>query len=278
MKVAIYLPPGRKDKSNPLGGNCMRAMAEGAAALGYEADFREQTSDSRKDADHYDAACIWGITSKRHRGPTRYRDPIRHAYNYLDKPIVVMERGYVRREEYHSAALWDLGGAGIMPKKHHLGDRWEALGVEMAPLRTRKRGPMIICGQVPADTSCQEIDIEEWMRKTYRVLKERTDGCIIRPHPRAPNPNVPGAEVSTLSLAEDIERACLFRTWSSTVGVDALIGGVPVDADGKRSVVPPAIMSEVSRQRWACQLAYRQWTLDEMREGLPWRHLLQDYV
>ena len=105
-------------------------------------------------------------------------------------PLVILERGFVKREEYYSVGLDDIAGRGRYPHDDWdeiPGDRWEALGVDLQPWRQNGDYNLLI-GQVPWDTSCQHVPHAEWVRSTYKGLQEFYPELpvVFRPHPLQP--------------------------------------------------------------------------------------------
>lgn len=208
-----------------------------------------------------------GELLKRHRGP-----------------VIVVERGFVRRDEYWSVGLGGINGTADFRNAGSPPDRWEALGVECQPWR-HKEGPVIVCGQVPWDVTVQDSDHKAWCRATVGAVRQMGLDPIFRPHPYARKRGVDygvDCPISDRLMAEDLERASAVVTWSSNAGVEAVIAGVPVIAFDKMSMAGPvagrcltALRGRVmpDRRQWAADIAYAQWNRDELRSGLAWRHI-----
>lgn len=95
------------------------------------------------------------------------------------------------------------------------------------------------------------------------------DNAVYRPHPRG-GIAIPGLVGNSQSLADALAGARLVVTYSSNVGHDALLAGVPVVAHG------PAAYSELSgeelpnveaRRAYFNRVAYGQWSVEEMASG-----------
>jgi hypothetical protein len=90
---------------------------------------------------------------------------------------------------------------------------------------------------------------------------------------------------TTKSFKVDLigSKACI--TYNSNCGVEAFIEGVPTFSFDRGSMVwdvsthdrdklhHPYIPSMDDKFQWGYDIAYTQWTTDEMHEGLPHRHL-----
>lgn len=218
--------------------------------------------------------------------------------------VVVIERGFVHRgsavigdEEYgdRSGVCWSVGLGGINGRADFRnadvpGGRWAALGVELQPWTKRDRGYALIVGQVPWDTSVQDLDHLGWLHAQVDAARAAGLVPIFRPHPVALRKGVDhGVRCTTVGrepLEVDLKDARVVVTQNSNVGVDAAIAGVPVVATDETSMawavsarsIEEAVAEDYQppgRERWAAELAYAQWTRDEMRAGLPWRHLFR---
>ncbi|MGB5325898.1 MAG: hypothetical protein WBN40_10805 [Pseudomonadales bacterium] len=226
-----------------------------------------------------DVAVVWGISSKRAIERTAYRDVVRRK----QPNTICLERGFVRRDEYYSVGWYNTGGlgdycvAGEVPC-----DRWAALGVELQGWQLRD-GVLLLCGQVPHDTSVQHIDYPRWLQAAANELRKRTNTEVIyRPHPLFADLDVRGVSRSSRTLAEDFRRAKAVITFNSTTAVESVIAGIPTYSFDRRSLAyevsshsfktiekPPTF----AREQWAHRLAYKQWHIDEIACGKPWLHL-----
>lgn len=123
------------------------------------------------------------------------------------------------------------------------------------------RHPRVLCAQSVGDAahpfdSAQKLDA--WARSVPHDE--------FRPHPWDYNGPME-------SLASLFARAGTIVTWTSTIGVDALLAGIHVEAHG------PACYKGVEsegRLDFFSRLAYSQWTMAEMRAGLPIQRLLDE--
>lgn len=205
--------------------------------------------------------------------------------NNLD--VIVLETGYINRgdgENHHYAVGKNgLNGRADFRNKSSDPDRWEGLGVTLKPYY---RGDnIVLCGQVPWDASVDHSKHEEWLAETAKKIRKLTDRPIVfRPHPLASLPPLKGCEYSIKPLNEDLKTAHTVVTFNSNSGVEALIEGKPVFAFDEGSMVWEACNKDLkdiespqyhNRLQWARNLAYCQWTPEEIRQGLAWRHLFR---
>lgn len=236
---------------------------------------------------HYepsDLAVIFGIGKKKvpvswPRGKvfSQQRD------NNLD--VVVLETGYINRgdgENHHYAAgINGLNGRAYFNNSKCPPDRFMKLGVEIKPYQ--RGNHIVLCGQVPWDASVDHVDFLSWLGWSSQVLSSLTARKIIfRPHPMAGLPPIDGCEYSLRPLSQDLKDAWALVAFNSNSTVEALLEGVPVFVSDEGAMtyhVGNKVLSRIEspqyfdREQWAYDLAYCQWTPQEMREGLAWKHL-----
>jgi len=174
-----------------------------------------------------------------------------------------------------------LNGRADFKNKDMPSDRFNALGIEVKPW---KQGDfLLLCGQVPWDASVDHIDMMKWLDDAVIEIRKVTDRPIIfRPHPSFKQAMVGRTLYSKEPLEKDLKDAWAVVTFSSNTGVEAAIAGVPVFAFDEGAMALPVANTKWTeledprmpdRTQWLNNLAYCQWTPDEMREGLPWKHL-----
>jgi hypothetical protein len=274
MKTCVYFPNDNAEHFAVL-----EAFLTGIRSIGEDAELR-----SVNDYVPSDIAVVFGVGKK--NVPCSYaRGKVIEEQKRNGKSTIVLEKGYVRRDSYYAAGWNGLNNRANFRNAGMPSDRWNALDIRLKPW-SRHGDKILVIGQVPSDASVQNVDIIEWCAKTILELSQKVQGrqIVFRPHPlaRSRTPDMLHAKTSTRSLAEDLDDALFVVTYNSNVGVDAILEGVPVfvadrgamayDVASKRleQAFMPA-MPVVSQ--WAHNLAYAQWSLDEMREGKPWAHL-----
>ena len=262
MRVGVYQNTEKDERVVAA----LSAFKEGLTHLGV--DWFEGGSSYRQPCD---VAVIWGITST--RAPhTNYRDMIRMAR----RNTIVLERGFVKRDEYFAAGWGDTAGYADFCNENSPNDRWEKLGLEVKPNRPYENGEYtLVCGQIPWDTAVQHIDYPKWLGDVVTTLKKADVPLRFRNHPLLPQKKrfrFPGVITSVRSLEEDLADASQVVACNSTTLVDATVLGIPtISADG-RAMDPPM---GFDRYQWANNIAYAQWTLDEFRRGLAFEHLIK---
>ena len=137
------------------------------------------------------------------------------------------------------------------------GERWERIGVEVKPwVRGSKR---VLCGQHEAYSP--KWTLPDWYRNTSQVATH------FRPHPAVP---VVPVNLPVHQTWNDVG-ACL--TLNSSVGVEAILNGIPTAVDDEGGMAWPGFNYGDDRRPWLNWLAWTQWHHDEIEDGKPIAHL-----
>lgn len=208
----------------------------------------------------HDFAVIWGA-------------PIKQPAIVETSPqILVMERGHIQDRNVYASVGWGgLARRGRYPIAGDGGARWNSLfGRLMQPWRNGV-GYALLIGQVEGDAAIRDLDMAAWIREQTTALQANGWEVRFRPHPYARR--------SRTSLADDLAGAGLCVTYNSTTGVEAVLAGVPtitMDEGAMAWEVSGHAIGDIqrpNRDRWAHNLAWTSWTLDEIAQGLPWEHV-----
>ncbi len=205
---------------------------------------------------------------------------------------VVFENGYVRTnskgERYYLAELDGFNGRGRHPVPEIGPARWETFHVKHSPW---KRGGkhVLVCGQMGGSYSEYAMP-NFWPDRVLAELRRHTDRPIVyRPHPvrrRLPDMAHQGVVISDPSrpLSEDLEGAHACVVWTSNSATEALIAGIPVFYEGptlklgslaRRGVSRIEAPAYPDREPALWELAWSQWTKDEIKTGMPWGLLME---
>ena len=191
-------------------------------------------------------------------------------------PPLMLENGYINgdtgsyevRRRAHISTSWGAlhGLADAAPDRP--ADRWEKLSLELAPWRVRP-GMVLVCKQLMNDKTAPSAS--QW-RDVMRDVVHTFASVAVRPHPR----DLPSQAPLTAALAG----ASVCVTWSSTAAIEAVLAGVPTITYHRGSIAWPVSSHDCGarrflgeRSQWAYNLAYRQWTHDEIRSGECWQHI-----
>lgn len=269
--IGVFVPPAPEEHINAL-----RAFAAGLANLNVE---HFVTNLNYRDCD---VAVVFGV--RKEQVPVSWaRGEIIRRQREAGRLVLVIEKGFVKRDEYYHVGFNGLNGRASFRNADMPPDRWDKLGVE---LKDWKRGEhVLLCGQVPWDASVQYTKHIQWCQQTMAKLRKLTNRPIrFRPHPKANvNYGIYG-EISTASLEEDLKDAHAVVTFNSNSAVEAVIEGIPIFAEDMGSMAYEVATNQLAliatpkmpkRINWACDLAYAQWNLEEMERGEPWQHLMR---
>ena len=206
------------------------------------------------------------------------------------KDYLVMERGYIGdRFKWTSLGFNGLNGRGDFQITDDMpSDRWDKYFGDQWLKPQRNNGEYILLiGQVAGDASVEHINFRNWALEAAEKIKNHFD-LRFRPHPidvkRNSDYKIPGTIHSVRSLESDLKGAAAVITFNSNTGVESVMAGVPTVATDKGSMVynlatntieEPKILS--GRKQWAYDMAYKQWNLEEIKNGLAWEHLKQRF-
>ncbi|MCD4511773.1 hypothetical protein LQT97_11035 [Brucella pseudogrignonensis] len=199
--------------------------------------------------------------------------------------LIVMERGFLQpRFEWVSLALNGFNDRGYFPPGNDNGERWRRhFSHHLRPWQERK-GYVLLIGQVPGDASLNGTNIISWAQSRTDMLRRAGHKVVYRPHPQADTATPDGAACSRRDLKSDLSGATFVVTYSSTTAVEAILEGVPACVEDAGSVAYPMASHHIDeplrrpdRTQWCHDLAWRQWTLEELRDGSAWRHLMSSF-
>ena len=217
----------------------------------------------------------------------------RNAEN-INKPVIVLEVGGIQR-----GTTWKVGLNGIN-RDAYFGpngnddNRARMLGLTLKPWR--KDGECIlICGQHDKSLQWQGMPpMSNWVIDTITKVQQYTDRPIIfRPHPRCPLPHIEHEfknvrrqnPVKVNGTYDDFDMSFdnVYSTvsWSSNPGIHSIINGVPAVV-GPSSLAWPVAGQKIAevatpyysdRQQWLNDYAHTEWTIEEISQGIPLKHL-----
>lgn len=261
-------------------------MAEGIARSGdFPAILVENDYESRHLVE-FDCAVFYGLEGKT---PALFRDfAARSAAVYVDL-------GYWGRREggrwagYHKVSVNARHPNAYFRAVAHPPDRLKRFHVEPKRLRTGTTGQhILLAGMGDKGARAEGFEPEVWERWAITELRKHTSRPIIyRPKPswKTAKP-IAGTIYSgkDREVGQDLQNCWAVVTHHSNVAVDALVAGIPVFCWGGVAlemglqdlalIEAPAYPADVLQ--WMADLAYTQWSIGEMKVGLPWRHLRKE--
>jgi hypothetical protein len=249
--------------------------------LRFSGEIPVRMDESRYVEPLYDAAIFYGL---RGNLPKALKD-----YPAAGKAAIYVDLGYWGRLQggrlsgFHKISLNSRHPTAYFRRHRHANDRSLALGIRPAPWRSGRH--ILIAGMGDKAAVTEGYAAEQWEREAIAELRRHTDRPIVyRPKPswRGAKPIEGAAYSPPTQPLEEVFRNChAVVTHHSNVAVDALVAGIPVfSMEGVASPMgmPSLDMIESplfpeDREQWIADLAYTQWTVDEIRSGAPWRHL-----
>ena len=211
-----------------------------------------------------------------------------------NKPTIVLEVGGIKRGTTWKVGLNGINRDAYFGPKGNDNTRAKNLGLKLQPWRTSGEH-ILICGQHDKSLQWKNMgSMANWMLKTIDTIKLPTNLPIIfRPHPRWPLPeierewtNVRREEPKKIPNTYDdfdmsFKGAWATVSWSSNPGIHSIIAGIPAftgpsslayDVANKdlKDIHTPTLPD---RQQWLNDYAHTEYTIEEISQGIPHKHL-----
>lgn len=199
-----------------------------------------------------------------------------------DRPALIMDTGAIFSESHTQIGFGGIKGQADFNASNSPATRWNSFNLTLSPWRNTGK-EILILGQNLNGISTQDENIFE----IYDQLIEQLPDIDIayRHHPKCDldyhNPRITRYSRG-IRFADDIAHAKCTLSWSTNAVVEAIIHGIPSIAMSPSSIAYRLCHQEVldphnaktfNRSQWLYDLSYSEWNIDEMRIGLPWRHL-----
>jgi len=283
MKIVIY----RSDK--PHERNIADDMLSGAVIHGFDCEIRRM-ADYEDPTDDTDIAMIISVKGKSKR--------CMNDHLACGKHIIYVDKGYVRCKEQGAhktmPQLWRFSVDAFQPmayfqKKSRPSDRWDALGISMRPRYTEGEY-ILFAGKSQKYCDWWRLgDANKFAAKIIARIRKCTKKPIIyRPKPSFKNATpIEGTIFSgpNKKIYAELDRVHCLVTHGSNASLDAIFFGIPAISLGECIANPVAnaelinlkkelfFPSESERLQWAYDLAYCQWTLEELKNGEAMQYL-----
>lgn len=270
MRISINL----LERNGSAAKTC-KAMAAGIKRNGDEAVLR---SDSDYNMQGFDACVLWGFV-------TSCQNVIKHAVA-SGIPFVFLDMGYWRRDKgYYKVSVNDRHPMRYFMSLGQTPGRFNSLGI---PLKPRQSGgdAILLAGMSGKAAWSWGLGPEAYERETIgRIRKYSKRRIIYRPKPSWSEARpIPGTIFEkNAPLEEVLKQTHCVVAHHSNVGCDALVAGIPsITKIGAASVLGPYDLATIEhprfptddeRLKWAANLAYCQWSIDEMSSGACWGFL-----
>ena len=215
------------------------------------------------------------------------------------KPTIVLEVGGINR-----GTTWKVGLNGINRDAYfgpsgNSSDRVRLLGLQVKPWKYDGEY-ILIAGQHDKSLQWQSMQpMSQWLMDTIQFIRAQTKRPIIfRPHPRCP---LPAIEIEFKDVKRqqphqikgtyddfDMQFDNIWATvsWSSNPGVHSIINGVPaftgpsslafdVAEQNLRNIETPLYCD---RTQWLNDYAHTEYTIEEISQGIPLKHLTSKLI
>jgi len=242
---------------------------------------------------NYDVAVIWSVLWN---GRMTRNKQVWEQNRKLNRPVIVLEVGGIQR-----GTTWKVGLNGIN-RDAYFGDkdndrtRADRLGLVCKPWRSN--GDFIlVCGQHDKSLQWQNMPrMSNWFLNTYDEIRKYTERPIVfRPHPRCrlehierglknvhrQEPHHVNGTYDDFDMGFDNVWATV--SYSSNPGTHSCINGVPAfvsthslaydvgnDIDFLYDIEDPLMPD---RQQWLNDYAHTEYTIEEISQGTPLKHL-----
>ena len=273
-----------------------QSLKKGAARYGDVIDTMP-TGDFEAVEKDADMAIVFGC-----KGSSK---PITRAYKRQGKQVMFIDKPHYRHQglgETKAGNFIRLSVDDFYP--HHYfkcgrpDDRFLRWGTQLHPWRDNvKEGKHVLfAGSSQKFHDFHEFgNVTEYARSVVRTLNSGWRGEIrYRPKPswavrhKEDLEMIPGATYADprRPIWKDLENCWALVTWGSNAAIDALISGVPVlvlgDGIAKGMgrcnlreelswmIANPPHATEEERHQWFCDLAYCQFTMEELKSGAAW--------
>jgi hypothetical protein len=231
-----------------------------------------------------DVAVFYGLEG---RLPRVFRD-----YRRAGLRAVYIDLGYWGRRAggrwsgFHKICVNSRHPTEYFQSRRHDDSRARVHALTLAPWRADGRH-ILLAGMGDKAARVEGMPTEAWERDAIRSLKRYTSRPILyRPKPswKTARP-IRDLGVEYSSPKDDVSRA-LANAWAvvthhSNVAVDGLIAGIPAFCwEGVAAGLAGRELADIEsplfaegREQWVNDVSWCQWSVAEMADGLPWRHL-----
>ena len=216
-----------------------------------------------------------------------------------NKKIIVLEVGGIKRGVTWKVALNGINREAYFGPTGMPDDRVISLGIECKPWKyNNEQGPIIIaCQHNKSHQWRNQHTVPTWVYGCIEEIRQHTSRqIIVRPHPRNPVTGIefefPNVKIQHPRKIEgtyddfdfDISDAFAVVNWSSNPATHAVMQGVPVFVGpdslawdvanhSLRTITDPGMPD---RTQWLNDLAYTEWTVEEISAGLPLKRLTSE--
>ena len=242
---------------------------------------------------NYDVAVIWSVLWNGRMSPNQQVWEVNRNNN---KPVIVLEVGGIQRGTTWKVGLNGINRTGYFGDSGNDSTRADSLGLVCKPWRS-SGDFILICGQHNKSLQWQDMpSMSNWFLNTYDEIRKYTDRPIIfRPHPRCKLEHIERGlrhvyrqEPKHLTNTYDdfdigFDNVWATVSYSSNPGSHSILNGVPAfvsnhslaydaanDIDFLHDIENPVMPD---RTQWLNDYAWTEFTIEEIKNGIPLKRL-----
>jgi hypothetical protein len=238
-----------------------------------------------------DVPVIWSVLFQ---GRMAANEKIYNEAIAQGKPVMIVEVGNLHRGKTWRISLDNINSSGVFSNTENLDqDRPKKIGIFLTPYQQRRRGEVLIAAQHERSLQWRGMPtMKQWTEDVVAGLQKITNRrIVIRPHPR--NPFTLKISNTLLEkpkkIANTYDDFDIFYNYHCVINhnsgpaVQALIRGIPVICD--KSSLAGELSNKIEdienlqffpREDWLIKLCHTEWTVDEIRQGIPIQRLIPE--
>lgn len=235
-----------------------------------------------------DAVVIWSVLW---HGRMTANKAVYEHYRKLDKPVIVIDVGALKRGETWKIAINNINREGYYGHQQNIDlDRPRKLGIKLHPYKINRGSQIVIATQHGKSQQIANVNYDGWVENTIREIYSYTNEhlVVVRHHPRwkvsyddveIDHPQkIPGT-YDSFNIDYNVHTMV---NYNSGPGIQGAIAGCPVLVDSTSLAWPVSINvkdianpPEVDRERWFIEICHTEYTVSEISQGL-WLKRLSD--
>lgn len=231
-----------------------------------------------------DIAVIWSVLWA---GRMRPNKAIYEKCKESGKAILIIEVGNLKRGVTWRLSLNNINNLGLFGNDKNLDhDRPHKLGIQLKPTPSKRRGEILIACQHQESLQWEGMPLmKDWVADLIHKIKSYTHRrIIVRYHPRSSFPfNMSGIIVERpRQIQGTYDDFDIFYNYHCVINhnsgpaIQAALNGIPILCDNSSLASSLSIkLSEIDkpylndRTEWLVKLSHTEWTLDEIKQGIP---------
>ena len=254
--------------------------------------------------------CDVGIIFGSWKPKERDHHAIRNSVAELAPNFIVIETPLLNRKVHENNSYYRIGINGFLNNQgmfhygNHSSDRANRLNCNWSGWKNNGNDILLFL-QLPGDASLRGNNIYQWALYAVKEIRKRSNRPIkVRTHPKhnikdsdeiyklisdITLENIPNVSFSfgkDKPLIEDLSTAYCTVSFTSGSAIDSVMNGIPTiacDPGNFAYQISSNYIEEIENikklshgeiQSWINNLAYSQWSVEEMYSGEAWRHLL----